>query len=160
MATFDASTLLAAYLHPRVCAGHETLIEPADCLAVQRALPQWLDELHASGMGLVPLSSISLLERLFDRFTAQMEPEPEQAVVPNTTASRALAATFIQITYRDGQVKREGPYARWMAEMLIGELNFQHSPDMHSSILIPEPAWIDSIISSLALGNADDMAAS
>ena len=145
---FDPTAAIAHYLHPRVCDGHDTAISPIDCLSVQSAMPDWLAEMNQAGLAVVPLDAMVMLERLFDSFINGATPD-EQAADPNSSAGRVLAATFVDIQYRDGSNKRQGPFPRWMAELVLGELNFNHSDDMHSAVLVAEPAWIAGLLNSL-----------
>ena len=151
--SFDPTAAIADYLHPRVCDGHETVISPVDCLLVQSAWPDWLAEMNQAGLAVVPLDAIAMLERLFDSFINGTMPA-EQAVDPNSSAGRALAATFVDIQYHDGSNQRQGPFPRWMAEMVLGDLNFNHNADMYSAVLVAEPSWIAGLLSSLDFGTS------
>lgn len=43
---------------------------------------------------------------------------------------------YVSCTMRDGSVVREGPYSRWVAEMLIGSGMFMSS-DVYSLVIQP-----------------------
>ena len=146
---FDPTPLLAAFLHPRVCPGHAGDIEPVDCLAVQASIRDYVDELRAGGLALVPAGSIRFLQQLFDDATQPSELEERPSDERNDSRERAHSQTWLILRHTDGRVERGGPYQRWLAELLLADLGYYHDPDVVAARLEGEPEWMDELLREL-----------
>jgi hypothetical protein len=146
---FDPTPLLAEHLHKKLCSGHSSAIEPVDCLVVQAAMADYVADLAAAGLALVPADSVRFLQQLFEDATRpdQLEERPEGE--GNESRSRAHAQTWLILRHQDGRVERGGPYQRWLAELLLCDMGYYHDPDVVAARLEGEPDWVDELLREL-----------
>jgi hypothetical protein len=146
---FDPTPLLAEHLHKKLCAGHSSAIEPVDCLIVQAAMADYVADLAAAGLVLVPADSVRFLQQLFDDAIRPDDLEERPEGEGNGSRSRAHAQTWLILRHQDGRVERGGPYQRWLAELLLCDLGYAHDPDVVAARLEGEPEWVDELLREL-----------
>jgi len=147
---FDPHPQLARYLHARVCPGHRTEIDPVDCLLMPSAMADFQAELAKAGLSLVPTKIVQFLMRSYDGAIA--DATPAERAPASGSEQRAIESTFVAIRLADGTTRRDGPYPRWMAELVIGDLAWSHADDVVGARLEREPSWIASLLDELGGG--------
>ena len=142
---FDPRRRLSAYLHPRLCRGHHSEMEPWECLVVAGAIDAWIADFRSAGLVALPVEVIDFVERQFDAPRA----EPMEQVTAEPGGIRGdlyHAQVFIEVRQRDGSTHRLGPWPRWLAEIMLVDLNWSHDEHVIAARLVAEPAWIGELL--------------
>ncbi len=146
---FDATPGLARYLHPKVCERDHDF-EPSECIFVAAALAQLRDELNEAGVVAVPAATLEYLQRAFSELIEETTPREDIAIgPPGPVRDLYFAHVRLRMTKRDGSIVRTEPMVRWVAELQLSILNFDHEADIAGAIIEPEPAWIARLLDEL-----------
>jgi hypothetical protein len=143
---FDVTTQLAAYLHPRVC-GKQHDFDAVHCLLMPAAVEELRDELRAAGLTTVPLETVEYLQRAFGELV-ERKPEPKSPHHGPEGPAYDLyfSKVRVRVRRRDGTVVRSDPMHRWLAEVELGTLNYDHGADVIAALIEPEPSWVTDIV--------------
>jgi hypothetical protein len=151
---FDVTVQLASYLHPTVC-GRTHDFEPIHCLLAQEAAERLRDELRVAGIVAVPIETVDHLERAFGEFVEGKSGLVAAAPKPGGHAHDLyFGHVRVRVKRRDGTVSHSDPMHRWLAELELGALNFDHGHDVVGASIEPEPAWVTDLVNggSLSFG--------
>lgn len=154
--SFDPRARLAAFLHPRVCPGHPTGVDPVDCLLMPSAIEAYRAGLAEAGLAVVPLDAVVLLERLITGLAAP--DTPAEAAPRSASEARAHAATWLVSRQQDGAEVREGPFTRAWAEIVLADHNLSHPRNIVSARLEGEPGWMADLDATLGDDGLDEAA--
>lgn len=142
---FDPRRQLAAYLHPRLCGEPHADLEPWQCLVVVGAIDAWIADFRSAGLVAVPVEVVGFVVRQFD--APLTDPIEHVAAEPGgIRADLYHAQTFVEVRQRDGSTRRLGPWPRWLAEIMLVDLNWSHDEQVVGARLVAEPAWIGELL--------------
>jgi hypothetical protein len=142
--SFDPIPRLAAVLHDTACDGHPANVPDSACFLARAAAEAHREILAAAGLAIAPTEVVRWMTTALDDAANS---QPETAFdLRNPSEVRARAQVFIQKRLDGGGILRDGPYERWFAELVMGDLAAGAEPGVRSSLIVPEPDWIGELL--------------